>query len=912
MLNINKQARIDAAEKFFNLLFGAVNDADKFGYLWTKQTKGEEVIKVTYPFKVATVDARHNMAVKAIELNDAGFDVYISVNLGDEPATHKTRYKEEQITLQTATISDIDIEGGHVNKADKVYPPTFDTARAFLPFKPTLLVDSGFGLHAYCLYQDPIAITADNREDCIKRNKNFISVIRSRAGVFSGAVDGVHDLPRILRVPGTFNYKCGRDNAPLCHVVEVNDVRFTPASLDDALKPFLPKPATLPRQEAGISARRTFNDGDEPTDRERAEAMLKFIPLKDLSGDDWLAASSSLKNLGFTYAEFDALNQGGDHYNERKNQSRWNSWNDPSYDIATLHGIAKRFGYSERDFQREWHADRRQVTKSTRRHEPRQEGGYSAMHSITDIIADIQNRCEWKRDNRGNRISIRPTQANLDLIFEEDPNLRGLVGYNQFQDTYALLKKAPWHSDNNFAGGQWRDADTAELRGYIRRNYAELKDKEGIEDTVVHFANQNAFHPVKQYFYNLPRWDGTKRAENLLKEFLGADDTPQVSEVTLNWLLAAVARIFRPGCRYQTALVLHGNQGIGKSYLPERLGGQWYSAMIDNVSDPHAVDALQNCWIGEFKEMAAMRKEDVNQIKSFIERGADNRRKPYERHATNTPRHCVFVVTVNDEGFLRDQTGNRRFLVVHCNRPKFSYVEGLTDEYIAQLWAEVFQIFNTELKDLSDNELGKRLELRPETKIAMEAIAEKYVQDDDMTAEIKAHLEKSIPEQIIWKLLPKDARRKFFVDGKITIEEGDLDAMFKTKSGKITPQKQAEFDAAKVECESVRRVFKTTSDGQMPLFLTFYGREQRNHICAAEIYHECFANGDKRKQMYRIQEILSKLDGWQLGDRNELRRVDPEYPEQRKPYFRVQVADKPLDPTIATAAEFIDEDDLPI
>ena len=382
MSNINKQARIDAAEKFFNLLFGAVN-TDKFSYLWTKQNQE------TYPFNIVTADNRRNMAVKAIELNDAGFDVYIGVNLGDEPATHKTRYTAEQVTLQTATIADIDIEGGHVNKADKVYPPTFDTARAFLPFKPTLLVDSGFGLHAYCLYQEPIAITADNREDCIKRNKNFISVIKNRAGVFGGAVDGVHDLPRILRVPGTFNYRCGKDNAPLCHVVEVNDVRFTPASLDDALKPFLPKPATLPKQEAGSSARRTFNDGDEPTDRERAEAMLKFIPLKDLSGDDWLAASSSLKNLGFTYAEFDALNQGGDHYNERKNQSRWNSWNDPSYDIATLHGIAKRFGYSEKDFQREWHAERRQVTKSTRRHEPRQEGGYSAMHDA-ERLSDEQ------------------------------------------------------------------------------------------------------------------------------------------------------------------------------------------------------------------------------------------------------------------------------------------------------------------------------------------------------------------------------------------------------------------------------------------------------------------------------------------------------------------------------------------
>ena len=701
-----------------------------------------------------------------------------------------------------------------------------------------------------------------------------------------------HGAERLMR---TLNSALETATADLDKVAAKIDAEIAAAGTEDAAANL--KVVTTARATREPKAQvHVINQGDNISNDDArriiADITKNYVHARNLDRGDWFKTGCVMKRYGFDLDDFDKWSNDGDpRYSAESCANQWQDmWTaeqagDRGHKLGTLIDIAKKFGYNPPPMGR---------------------------HNTEDIIADIQNRCEWKRDNRGNLISIRPTQANLDLIFEEDPNLRGLVGYNQFQDTYSFLKKAPWHSDNNFAGGQWRDADTAELRGYIRRNYAELKDKEGIEDTVVHFANQNAFHPVKQYFHNLPRWDGKKRAENLFIKFLDADDTPQTREVTLNWLLAAVARIFRPGCRYQTALVLHGNQGIGKSYILERIGGQWYSAMVDNVSDPHALDALPNIWIGEFKEMAAMRKEDVNQIKSFLERGADNRRKPYERHATNTPRHCVFGITVNDEGFLRDQTGNRRFLVIHCNRPKFSYVEGLTDEYIAQLWAEVYQIFNAELKDLNETELGKRLELRPETKIAMEAIAEKYVQDDEMTAEIKAHLEKSIPEQIIWKLLPKDARKKFFAEGKITIEEGDLDAMFKTKSGKITPEKQEAFDKAKEVCASVRRVLKTTSDGQMPLFLTFYGREQRNHICAAEIYHECFANGDKRKQMYRIQEILSKLDGWQLGDRNELRRVDPEYPEQRKPYFRVQVADKPLDPTIATAAEFIDEDDLPI
>ena len=132
---------------------------------------------------------------------------------------------------------------------------------------------------------------------------------------------------------------------------------------------------------------------------------------------------------------------------------------------------------------------------------------------------------------------------------------------------------------------------------YLRTNYADIEHKQRIEDSVIHFANQNSFNPVKEYFRKLPNWDGIPRAEELFIKFLRVDDTPFAREVTLNWLIAAVTRIFRPGCNYSTALVLQGQQGIGKSYIPERLGGEWYGAVIDNVDDPHCLDALQNIWI---------------------------------------------------------------------------------------------------------------------------------------------------------------------------------------------------------------------------------------------------------------------------------------------------------------------------
>ena len=108
-------------------------------------------------------------------------------------------------------------------------------AKGFLPFPVSMLVDSGQGLHPYCIYTKPIAITAENRSEVTKRNKKFIDTIRSRAGKYAKAVDSVHDLPRVLRMPGTYNYKGGRENASLCQLVEVSDVRFTPTELDEKL-----------------------------------------------------------------------------------------------------------------------------------------------------------------------------------------------------------------------------------------------------------------------------------------------------------------------------------------------------------------------------------------------------------------------------------------------------------------------------------------------------------------------------------------------------------------------------------------------------------------------------------------------------------------------------------------------------
>ena len=333
---IDKQNRIDMAEKFFNLMFGNVHER-KFGYLWTKQDK------VTYPFAVSNPAERSAMARNAIELNDDGKDVYFGVNLMDEAPARNARVKAENVTMQTATVTDIDILGGEHTDPEK-YPADFDTAKNFLPFPVSLIVDSGYGGHGYCIYDEPIAITDANRKVVAERNKKFISAIRSRAGKFNKAVDGVGDLPRVLRVPGTYNYKLGADNAPLCRLVDVSNVRFTPDEFDEKLNAL-----TTSKEKSKQKKQRSVPSVRQSVDeRDRALNMLAVIPVADLSRDEWLHVGMALKNNGNSVSDWEQWSRADERFKEGECEKLWKDFRyGGGLTIATIHDIAKRYGYQE-------------------------------------------------------------------------------------------------------------------------------------------------------------------------------------------------------------------------------------------------------------------------------------------------------------------------------------------------------------------------------------------------------------------------------------------------------------------------------------------------------------------------------------------------------------------------------------
>ena len=496
------------------------------------------------------------------------------------------------------------------------------------------------------------------------------------------------------------------------------------------------------------------------------------------------------------------------------------------------------------------------------------------------LIQLILQSCEWRLNNRQEPVEVKAVAANADKIFTYDPTLDGLTGYDEFQQSYVFLKAPPWSKDKNF-GDEWKDDDDAHIRNYLRRTYTEFSNKNLVDDWLTEYAKRRSFHEVKDFFRNLPPWDGTPRAETLFVKFLRADDTPYTREVTLNWLTAAVARIFHAGCEYQLAPILLGEQGIGKSYIVNRLGGKWYGSLVDDVADPHAIDAIQKLWLVEVKEMASMKK-DVDANKRFIDAAEDTRRAAYERRATKIKRHCVFIITTNNRMCLSDLTGNRRFPVILCHGKSRNYVTGLSDKFIAQVWAEVFHHYNELFKDGFD---PAKLELSKAAQIQSDEVAEQFIRDD-LGEDIKSFLDAKIPHDLIWRELSKDERRRFFIDGNIKLVDGerDLYSRIRARCGRNAQKIIDELYSILNRANNFINMHDIKRNGEDVVELWIYGSEYRQHICPAEIFNEAFDKGDRRKSIPNILAALNRLDGWSLGRR--IRNADPAYKDQKIVYYR--------------------------
>lgn len=395
---------------------------------------------------------------------------------------------------------------------------------------------------------------------------------------------------------------------------------------------------------------------------------------------------------------------------------------------------------------------------------------------------------------------VKDTLTNIANIIRFDPNLKPIV-YNEFKSMLDVIGELPWSQ----VRPGWGDADLACAKLYFERIYG-IWSPTKFKDALLAVASaERTYHPIKEYFTTL-EWDGAERIDTLLIDYLGAEDTPFVRAVTRKTLCAAVARVYEPGIKYDSILVLNGPQGVGKSTLFALIGRQWYSdsLSISDMKDKTAAEKLQGYWILELGELAGIKKVDVETVKSFISRTDDKFRQSYGVNVESHPRTNIIVGSTNAEsGFLRDITGNRRFWPVHVTGKGKYNAWDLTE--VDQVWAEAIVKYRT----------GEELFLKGEVAAQAYVAQQQAMESDDREGIITDYLDHLLPEN--WDGMDLYQRRSFLGG--------------------------SEFDGAATA-----------------------GTISRDKVCVMEIWCECFGKERqnlKRTDSYEIEGILTRIGGWQ-------------------------------------------------
>lgn len=394
------------------------------------------------------------------------------------------------------------------------------------------------------------------------------------------------------------------------------------------------------------------------------------------------------------------------------------------------------------------------------------------------MAQEIEDDGAWRRppmmdiDTQG-----RPakTMKNLRTALEHDPRLKGRIRLNLFSGRIEVTGELPWRRPGT--SKVWCDEDGAQLRIYLEPFFGKAA-KQDVLDAVGAAASDQAFHPVRDYLSGL-WWDGTPRLDTLFVDYLGAADTAYIRAVTRKAFVAAAARIMRPGCKYDTMVVLVGAQGRHKSTLLAKMGGAWFSDSLRTFGDKDAMETIQGTWINEIAEMQALAKADVDAVKMFLSKSSDYYRAAYGRYTSERPRQCVFFGTTNSKDCLTDTTGSRRFWPVDIDaRGREKNVFRDLDAERDQLWAEAVARLQS----------GETLHLPPELEEAARQIQEEHRARHSWEGMIQDYLEEEVPEN--W--VHMDANQRMMWRG------GGL-------TGDLRLVKKDRICAAEIWCEALGR-----------------------------------------------------------------------------------------------------------
>lgn len=457
------------------------------------------------------------------------------------------------------------------------------------------------------------------------------------------------------------------------------------------------------------------------------------------------------------------------------------------------------------------------------------------LDGVKEDFADYANAEEseevddsWKSkldvDNKGR---IKSTSKNILIIMENDPLIKNKIALNEFEHREVMLSRLPWRKKDD-PNVHLNDVDDSNLRIYFENKYNIVSTKK-IDDALKRITYMNSFHPIKDYIKNLPDWDKVPRIDTHYIDYLGVKDSEYSRAVSRISFVACLARIFKPGCKFDYVLTLVGKQGLGKSKLIKKIAKGWFSDSLSSITGKDAYEQLQGAWIVELGELASLKKADLEQIKHFITKSEDRYRVAYGRRVEDFPRQCVFFGTTNHKNFLKDPTGDRRFwpLTTMEQEPTKDMDKDLTDYEIDQIWAEAYHYY------LKGEAIYLPKELEEQANMQQEA----HTVENEKKGLIEEYLNLELPE--CWDRLDIIERQNYVhnKDFRDNILEGNPNTHKRTK------------------------------------------------VCVAEIWCELMRGALKdmnRHNTKELHDVMRKMDGWE-----EEKRMRFKLYGRQKTYVRV-------------------------
>ena len=383
------------------------------------------------------------------------------------------------------------------------------------------------------------------------------------------------------------------------------------------------------------------------------------------------------------------------------------------------------------------------------------------MRTIGNVIS-INSQDTMILNDKGGIKSNSPN--NVLLSFKADDQLSIYLKHNEFSQEHELTKDIRI-GNTFFKKGELPSNFDSVVKVYFESVLGVAFSNQAMLDGMETFFSERSYNPVMEYMEKAAEnWDGRKRINQMLQVYLGAEDIDLVSKIAEMWLVGAVAKVYDPYAKFDYVLDLVGGQGVGKTSLLQKLGGDWYTDAVTDFANKDNYDIMLKALIVNDDEMVASNRMSFAETKAFISKTSLRFRKPYMKRTEEFAKNFVLARTTNQKEYLKDKTGERRFLSVMADtsRQKKHPME-IEPETVEQIWGEAVTIYKAGADLMFDKETEERLEI----------YREKFMYRDEVELQVLEYLEMPIPDNwSSWSIQQQHQYTSKYFDNSSEFEAG--------------------------------------------------------------------------------------------------------------------------------------------